>query len=97
MLSDDDKDGYYLALDSLDEFDENRPFCQQKVVKVPSLEEASNATRRFIEENGLGKRTFNGGQIFKEGAYVATISFNGRGFLPIPIGSTTLIPINELP
>ena len=51
--------------------------------KVNTLEDASKAIRSFIKEHLIGSSTFTGGDVLdNKGNKVASISYNGRIWLP---------------
>lgn len=58
--------------------DDGRP----KAVAVTSLEEASRVCRTYIEDNELGGGNWTGGDVVDEGNKIASISYNGRIWLP---------------
>lgn len=58
--------------------DDGRP----KAVAVASLEEASRACRAYIEANELGGGNWTGGDVIEGDKKVASVSYNGRIWLP---------------
>lgn len=50
--------------------------------EVSSLEEASKACRRFISDNYLGSRDWDGGKVYEGKKVVAVVSYNGRVWTP---------------
>jgi DNA repair protein RadC len=50
----------------------------EKRVKVSSLGEARSVVMKFIRDNDLGGGNWTGGEVYKDGQRVATISYNGR-------------------
>lgn len=50
-----------------------------KMVKVKTFKEASEACVRFIEENDLGSGNWAGGEIYDDkGKLIGYVSYNGR-------------------
>lgn len=53
-----------------------------RTVAVASMEEASRVCREYIESNELGGGNWTGGDVIDGGETIATISYNGRIWLP---------------
>ena len=49
---------------------------------VTTLDDASEACRRYISDNGLGGGNWTGGDVTSEGKVVARVSYNGRVWMP---------------
>lgn len=47
-------------------------------VEVKTLADASKKCLSYIDRNKLGGGNWSGGQVFKDGAQVAKVSYNGR-------------------
>lgn len=58
------------------------PGLKNVTVAVKTKQEASEACRRFIDENQLGGGNWSGGDVFSEGNLVARVSYNGRVWRP---------------
>ncbi len=58
------------------------PSVNNIIEQVATLEEASRACRRFIEEHELGGGNWAGGNVYDGGKLVASVSYNGRVWLP---------------
>lgn len=58
------------------------PGLKNSKVAVKTKQEASDACRKFIDDNQLGGGNWSGGDIFSEGNLVARVSYNGRVWHP---------------
>lgn len=58
------------------------PGVPRKTLRVASLADASKACRAYIEHYDLGGGNWLGGEVKKDGAVIARISYNGRAWEP---------------
>lgn len=54
------------------------PYSPLEWASCSSLAECSQACQRYISRHGLGGGNWTGGQVFKDGAQIARVSYNGR-------------------
>jgi hypothetical protein len=53
-----------------------------ETIAVNTMQEASEACRKYISEHMLGGGNWSGGQIVENGTYIAVVSYNGRVWYP---------------